>query len=166
MLMEFAALTLAILVALCVVVLCVQEQETRRRSQAQSDPASPDVEEEADVRYMHRFFLQRNGYPKAPEGPQDDLREVVVDSAWTEPACQPSTCIICLEPVIPEQPVRRLRCNHQFHPDCILQWCLKRCALECPTCRDREPLAESKKRLAAKVMSAGCQNLTAEAFLV
>ncbi|OLP98958.1 Protein CfxQ [Symbiodinium microadriaticum] len=164
MLMEFAALTLAILVALCVVVLCVQDQETRRRSQS-SDAASPDVEEEADVRYMHRFFLRRDGYPKVSEGPQD-LREVVVDSAWTEPAGQPSTCIICLEPVNSEQPVRRLRCNHQFHPDCILQWCLKRRALECPTCRDQEPLAESKKRLAAKVISSGCQNLTAEAVLV
>ncbi|CAE7484434.1 RMR6 [Symbiodinium natans] len=70
------------------------------------------------------------------------LREKVQASARIEKATAQVTCIICLEDVESGQPVRRLRCGHLFHPDCICSWCCHKgdWAVLCPTCRDSEPL--------------------------
>ena len=77
---------------------------------------------------------------------KQDLPELMREVQGTvEIARQQSTCVICLDTVDVEQPVRKLRCSHAFHPQCILNWCLTQAALECPVCRDREPLGELGK---------------------
>jgi Ring finger domain len=46
----------------------------------------------------------------------------------------PNVCPICHEDVIDENENKKLKCGHEFHDKCILEWCKKN--LTCPMCRD------------------------------
>ncbi|CAE7584613.1 HIP1 [Symbiodinium necroappetens] len=89
----------------------------------------------------HRFHL-RVYVPQSPEELSEKLWKRLQASAQIEKATALVTCTICLEDILPGQPVRRLRCGHLFHPDCICRWCCHKgdWAVACPMCRDREPL--------------------------
>jgi len=43
-------------------------------------------------------------------------------------------CSICLEPYEPKEPLKVLRCEHTFHPECIRKW-LTEVNVRCPICR-------------------------------
>ncbi|CAE7765653.1 RMR2 [Symbiodinium sp. CCMP2456] len=80
--------------------------------------------------------------PQSPKELREKLWKRLQASAHIEKATALVTCTICLEDILPGQPVRRLRCGHLFHPDCICRWCCHKgdWAVACPMCRDREPL--------------------------
>jgi len=59
------------------------------------------------------------------------VRGILADPAPDVPAG--SECIICLEEGRPQSVWRRLRCGHEFHECCLLEW-LQR-ARRCPLCR-------------------------------
>ena len=95
---------------------------------------------------LHRDILRAFGSGSPETQIKQDMPELKQEvQGSVEMAQQQSTCVICLDTVDVEQPVRKLRCSHAFHPQCILNWCLTQAALECPVCRDREPLGELGK---------------------
>ncbi|CAJ1395337.1 unnamed protein product [Effrenium voratum] len=53
-----------------------------------------------------------------------------------------ATCAVCLDTIQPRDSARRLKCQHEFHSDCIISWCTHRAqrVLECPVCRSKTPL--------------------------
>lgn len=46
----------------------------------------------------------------------------------------PYVCPICYEDVIDGNENKKLKCGHEFHNKCILEWCKNN--LTCPMCRD------------------------------
>ncbi|RJE18101.1 RING finger domain protein [Aspergillus sclerotialis] len=42
-------------------------------------------------------------------------------------------CAVCLDPVLPSQNIRELKCPHIFHKDCLEKWYLKN-HYNCPLC--------------------------------
>ncbi|KAI9737121.1 MAG: hypothetical protein M1834_000712 [Cirrosporium novae-zelandiae] len=47
---------------------------------------------------------------------------------------QQLVCVICLDPILPNQQIRALRCNHVFHKHCIDDWYLRQ-QVDCPLCK-------------------------------
>ena len=62
-----------------------------------------------------------------------------IDSAIEKP-----TCIICFELIKKDK--LKLKCNHNYHYDCIHNWCIKYRNRFCPICRDRQDPVNLKKR--------------------
>lgn len=54
-----------------------------------------------------------------------------IDSAIEKP-----TRIICFELI--QKDKLKLKCNHNYHYDCIHNWCIKYRNRFCPICRDRQ----------------------------
>ncbi|KAJ2826381.1 hypothetical protein FBU31_003461 [Coemansia sp. 'formosensis'] len=46
---------------------------------------------------------------------------------------EPSVCVVCLDIYTDDTAVRKLACDHVFHPNCIDKWLLKR-SCRCPLC--------------------------------
>ena len=72
-------------------------------------------------------------------------RAAVIEALRREPLVEPppttadeaaSACSVCLEEFEAGGGVRRLRCGHHFHPQCIEQWVLSsaRPQIACPLC--------------------------------
>ncbi|CAE8597821.1 unnamed protein product [Polarella glacialis] len=74
-------------------------------------------------------------------------------------------CTICLDVITPEDPARKLSCNHAFHSSCISCWW--KCSLQsrsgkvnCPSCRTdlevdmRAALEQAKQQLQLSTGSA------------
>ncbi|KAJ1925975.1 hypothetical protein IWQ60_004209 [Tieghemiomyces parasiticus] len=52
----------------------------------------------------------------------------------TEPMNSIEGCVVCLDPIEPQDNIRKLPCKHRFHLDCIDEWLVKKLAV-CPLCR-------------------------------
>ncbi|OMJ70332.1 hypothetical protein SteCoe_31705 [Stentor coeruleus] len=44
------------------------------------------------------------------------------------------TCVICLEEFKEDRKIRKLKCEHYFHSECIVQWLLDGRSSNCPLC--------------------------------
>ncbi|GLT68873.1 hypothetical protein SLA2020_410680 [Shorea laevis] len=49
---------------------------------------------------------------------------------------EPNECIVCLSEIEEGEKVRRLKCNHTFHRDCLDEW-LQQFWATCPLCRTK-----------------------------
>lgn len=82
-------------------------------------------------------FMQRWGVPK-PVLQEDLSRGLSPAQIDTLPCGEGSAsgerCVICLFPVVGDEPVRKLpACSHSFHRSCVDQWLLR--SASCPTCK-------------------------------
>jgi len=66
-----------------------------------------------------------------PEEEVNKLREML----YEKEKCKNENCAICLEDFKDLERVKILKCEHNFHPDCIDPW-LKLYSNKCPLCRD------------------------------
>jgi hypothetical protein len=64
--------------------------------------------------YKERDIKDNEVKEDQKEGPVTNLS---VDSFGT--TCELSSCVICLEPFVSGDILRRLPCNHEYHKDCI-----------------------------------------------
>ncbi|MCD9639425.1 hypothetical protein HAX54_023940 [Datura stramonium] len=55
-------------------------------------------------------------------------------STSTSGAINPETCAVCLSVFEEGEQVRKLKCNHTFHKDCLDTW-LQQDSATCPLCR-------------------------------
>ena len=62
----------------------------------------------------------------------------------TNSTIEKPTCIICFELIQTDK--LKLKCNHDYHYDCIHNWCIKYRNRFCPICRDRQDPVNLKKR--------------------
>lgn len=51
-----------------------------------------------------------------------------------DPACDGTTCVVCMDDFSTGDRVLRLSCKHAFHPACIRKW-LTECKPSCPMCQ-------------------------------
>ncbi|KAF5737880.1 hypothetical protein HS088_TW13G00771 [Tripterygium wilfordii] len=49
---------------------------------------------------------------------------------------QSRDCAVCLSDFVEGDKIRRLKCNHTFHRDCLDRW-LEQCWATCPLCRTK-----------------------------
>jgi hypothetical protein len=56
-----------------------------------------------------------------------------------------TTCCICLQEMLADEPVMQLACHHSFHGGCFLRH-MKSSAASCPTCRQESGLAVKERR--------------------
>ena len=61
-------------------------------------------------------------------------RNVLVDRSFEAIHTGPPTpCLVCLEDIAPQDPIKLLPCTHEFHRKCISEWFQRKTT--CPTCR-------------------------------
>ena len=52
---------------------------------------------------------------------------------------QPEECVICILPLLSDEGIRTLSCNHRFHETCIEEWMRRSARPQCPLCREPLP---------------------------
>ncbi|KAH9386371.1 uncharacterized protein NEMAJ01_1267 [Nematocida major] len=145
-------------------------QNLRQISGAEERPAgSPEIE----------FFFQNTITPASPDDPNprppanmvftiiyyvDDrpanvktLEPEELETFIPEVAADgdEGQCSICMQNIIAEEIVRKIRCSHAFHSGCVTEWLLKY-SNECPLCRKEavesaeEPAAEPSAKADSK----------------
>ncbi|CAK9107606.1 unnamed protein product [Durusdinium trenchii] len=71
---------------------------------------------------------------------QEHLPDVKVDKGDGEE----HTCPVCLDDIEPCEHAKKLKCNHIYHTECIMEWCTKKRrkegdkrpeSVQCPVCR-------------------------------
>lgn len=49
---------------------------------------------------------------------------------------QQTECAVCLSEFEEDEEIRKLKCKHIFHKDCLDRW-LQHCSATCPLCRNK-----------------------------
>ncbi|KAJ8765676.1 hypothetical protein K2173_014798 [Erythroxylum novogranatense] len=85
---------------------------------------------------------------------------------YTEKVCEGLTeCAVCLSLFCEGESVRKLRCDHAYHKDCMDKWLQQPCvaATTCPVCRKKilpDEIVDSYRRLRKKVECDGIHEHT------
>jgi hypothetical protein len=103
-----------------------------------------EVERESIWRHGANFTVVREFFAAAV-GREPISQEQIENTFLVRRLKQEEQCVVCLEPVSPDQEARTLQCGHSFHADCILSWWVHRprYVVECPMCRHEQRVLEA-----------------------
>ncbi|XP_050294028.1 E3 ubiquitin-protein ligase RNF181 [Anthonomus grandis grandis] len=107
-----------------------------------------------------RLFGIFGGEDKIPPPASKEAVESLEDATVTQTGTQ---CPVCLKEYTTGELTKKMPCNHEFHPGCLLLWLQK--TNSCPLCRfelptdDEEYEAERKEKIRAKERVHDLENL-------
>ena len=103
-------------------------EESKDDAHAHIDPTCPDVD---NMTYEQLMELGENA-GKVSKGLKKLQIDEIMTMTWIEGRTKQDTCTICMDRFKLGSKYKRLKCDHEYHSDCVSEWLQQ--SKQCPVC--------------------------------